>query len=71
MDENLIKDTFPMFIKHPAHGLGVLKVKKYKNKCIAQYRHENGTVSLSTIGNTWFDVYREMLSIDFKKYSYD
>jgi hypothetical protein len=71
MDIYLIKDTFPMFIKHPAHGIGVLEVKEYESKCVAQYRHENGTTSLGTVGNTWYDVYRGMQSIDFEKYALD
>jgi hypothetical protein len=71
MDMDSIKGLFPMVIKHPAHGIGVLEVKEYENKCVAQYRHENGTASLGTVGNTWYDVYHEMQSIDFKEYALD
>lgn len=71
VDKIFIETYYPETINHPAHGIGSLEVKEYDEKCIAQYRHNNGTCSLSSIGDNWNEVNNEMLKIDFSKYTSD
>lgn len=66
--KEFIKTNFPESINHPVHGLGHVEVKEYEGKCVAQYRHENNTCSLASIGANWNEVYDEMIKIDFSKY---